>query len=360
MSAGDVTLSVSQFVSAYIFNTTGLTAARSLKIPALINGVNTQRVFCVQNPSAYLATVLVTGGAGTSVSIPAGENRLVSVDGNGNIVVVGMPPSATTFVTDATTAHNIAATDSGAILEMSNAAANTVTVQPDATVNLAIGTKVYVMQTGAGQTSFVAGAGVTLHTSALLTLRARYSIGLLTKIAADTWSLSGDLTGMGAVLIDQLNDVDTSTTPPNNGDGLVWNSTDSLWEPSPVLKFASASAARHLLGLLRLIPFFFTTAPNSSEIMAIYAVADVFTIPASLAGTQVKMQPLGAPPAADCIFDVRNNNVSIGSITIHNSGGVTLAGAGCTTAAGDVISVHAPSTVQSAMLNWAINLVGVL
>src|SRR5207248_2437159 len=85
MSAGDVTLSVSQFTSAYIFNTTGLTAARSLKIPALINGVNTQRVFCVQNPSAYLATVLVTGGAGTSVSIPAGENRLVSVDGNGNI-----------------------------------------------------------------------------------------------------------------------------------------------------------------------------------------------------------------------------------------------------------------------------------
>jgi hypothetical protein len=213
MSAGDVTLSVSQFMSAFIFNATGLTAARALKVPALVNGSNTQRVFCVQNPSGFLATVAVVGGAGATVSIPAGENRLLSVDGNGNIVVVGMPPSATTFVNDATTNHNIALADSGSIIRMSNAAANTVTVQPDATVNLAIGTKVYVRadrQPASKQLRRRRWRDASIA-SASLALRARYSIGLLTKIAANTWSLSGDLTGMGAVMIDQLNDVDTTT-----------------------------------------------------------------------------------------------------------------------------------------------------
>jgi hypothetical protein len=360
MSAGDVTLSVSQFMSAFIFNATGLTAARALKVPALVNGSNTQRVFCVQNPSGFLTTVAVVGGAGATVSIPAGENRLLSVDGNGNIVVVGMPPSATTFVNDATTNHNIALADSGSIIRMSNAAANTVTVQPDATVNLAIGTKVWFVQTGTGVSSAVAGAGVTIHSSASLALRARYSLGLLTKTAANTWDLSGDLSGMGAVILDQLNDVDTTTVAPVNKDGLVWNSADSLWEPKAVLLFPDAATARHTLGLLRVIPFWFGTAPNSNEIIAMYACADIFTIPANLAGSQVVMLASGSPPGADMIFDVRKNNVSIGSVTIQSGGTVVLAGTGTTTAAGDIISFHAPATVQPAILNWAINIVGVL
>jgi hypothetical protein len=62
--------------------------------------------------------------------------------------------------------------------------------------------------------------------------------------------------------------------------------------------------------------------------MAIYACADVFTIPASLAGTQVKMLARAALRPPTCIFDVRNNNVSIGSITIQSSGTVVFAGTG--------------------------------
>lgn len=108
----------------------------------------------------------------------------------------------------------------------------------------------------------------------------------------------------------------------------------------------------------RLIPFFFTTAPAASEVMAIYVCTDIFTIAANLAGTQVKKQTSGANPAADLVFTVYQNSTSIGTITIHSDGSVTLAGAGCTTAIGDVISVVAPATPQTAALNWAINLVG--
>ena len=36
---------------------------------------------------------------------------------------------------------------------------------------------------------------------------------------------------IGALDIDDLGDVDTVSTPPSNGDALVWNSTSSVWEP---------------------------------------------------------------------------------------------------------------------------------
>jgi hypothetical protein len=378
MASGDVTLSASQFTSAFIFSTTGLTAARVLSIPTLINAVNVERVFCVQNPSTYPVSVKVNGSSGSTVTIPAGENRLVSADGAGNIGVVGMPGSTMALVIDATTNHNVGVVDANALVEMTNAAANTVTVQPDSTTNLAVGSRVYLLQYGAGATSVVAGLGVTIHTSATLDLRAQYSIALLTKTAANTWTLSGDLYGMGASSLDALSDVDTSTTPPVTGDLLKYVSTEwvpgraSLDELSDVDTTTTPPAAKNVLeydgalwvpvnlGLIRPIPFFFTNAPNASELLAIYACADVFTIPGSLAGTQAKKQASGANPLADFVLDVRKNNVSIGTITIHSDGSVTLAGAGTTTAIGDVISVHAPSSISAAILNWGFNIVGVI
>jgi hypothetical protein len=41
-------------------------------------------------------------------------------------------------------------------------------------------------------------------------------------------------TGGGASAIDDLTDVDTSTTAPTNGQALVWNSTNNEWEPGTV------------------------------------------------------------------------------------------------------------------------------
>lgn len=40
-----------------------------------------------------------------------------------------------------------------------------------------------------------------------------------------------DLPSGGAAQIDDLSDVDTTTTPPTDGQALVWNDTNSVWEP---------------------------------------------------------------------------------------------------------------------------------
>jgi hypothetical protein len=235
MSAGNVTLSAAQFGGSFIFKTTGLTANRILNLPAQINGTNVQRIFAVRNTSAFSVTVQVTGGAGTSIIVPAGETRLLDVDGAGNVKQVALLSSATSVITDATTARAISLTDASAYIRMNNAAANTVTLPSDATAPIPVGSRIFVERMGAGATSFVAGAGATVSTPASLILRAQFSLGIATKVAANTWVVDGDLSGTGIVsVLDDLTDVDTSTTPPADGQALVYNLAATKWKPGSV------------------------------------------------------------------------------------------------------------------------------
>jgi hypothetical protein len=63
----------------------------------------------------------------------------------------------------------------------------------------------------------------------------------------------------------------------------------ALLAASNLSDLSSASAARTNLGLLRLIAFFFTTTPTSSEVLGLYVAADAFTIPANMSGTRVNV-----------------------------------------------------------------------
>ena len=116
-------------------------------------------------------------------------------------------------------------------------------------------------------------------------------------------------------------------------------------------------------GLIRPIPFFFTTTPTASEVLAIYAAVEAFTLSANLAGAQVKKIGAGANPAATFALDVQQNGTSIGTISIATSGVVTLTTAGGTSkavASGDVLHFIGPATADSTIANWAINLKGTL
>jgi hypothetical protein len=84
--------------------------------------------------------------------------------------------------------------DDGNCVEMTSASATTVTVPPNSSVAFAVGTVVEVATFGTGQTSIVAGAGVTINSYlGMLTLAGQYSGAYLRKRATDTWHLSGDL-----------------------------------------------------------------------------------------------------------------------------------------------------------------------
>lgn len=90
--------------------------------------------------------------------------------------------------------YTLALSDAGKIVEISNASANTLTVPPNSSVAFPVGTQVIVIQTGAGQTTLTAGAGVTINSkNGDLALNKQWCAATLIKRATDSWIAIGDL-----------------------------------------------------------------------------------------------------------------------------------------------------------------------
>jgi hypothetical protein len=84
--------------------------------------------------------------------------------------------------------------DLGKIVGINSASANNLTVPPNSSVAFPVGAQITIRQPGAGQTTIVAGSGVTVNArGAALKLAGQFAQALLTKTATDTWELSGDL-----------------------------------------------------------------------------------------------------------------------------------------------------------------------
>ena len=92
------------------------------------------------------------------------------------------------------TTYTLILTDSGKLVEMNNASANTLTVPPNSSVAFPVGSQILVLQTGAGQTTVAAGAGVTVNSKdGNLKLSAQWCGVTLIKRATDVWVVVGDL-----------------------------------------------------------------------------------------------------------------------------------------------------------------------
>jgi hypothetical protein len=83
--------------------------------------------------------------------------------------------------------------DKNKIVEMGVGSANNLTVPPNSSVAFPIGSQINILQTGSGQTTIVAGSGVTVNATPGLKLRAQWSYATLIKRATDTWVLVGDI-----------------------------------------------------------------------------------------------------------------------------------------------------------------------
>ena len=84
--------------------------------------------------------------------------------------------------------------DDGKLVTMSNAGANTFTVPPNSSVAFGIGTQLNIAMLGAGQSSIVAGAGVTLNSAGTkLKLDAQYAVATCVKTDTNTWFVVGNL-----------------------------------------------------------------------------------------------------------------------------------------------------------------------
>lgn len=133
---------------------------------------------------AQLASPVLTGTP-TAPTATAGTNNTQVA----TTAYVDGPVSLSTK----TASYTLAAADAGTVVEMNVASANNLTVPPNATVAFPVGTIIEVCQIGAGATTIVAGAGVTVRTASSLVLRAQWSSAALRKRATNEWVLTGDL-----------------------------------------------------------------------------------------------------------------------------------------------------------------------
>jgi hypothetical protein len=89
--------------------------------------------------------------------------------------------------------YTLALSDSQKVIEMNVGSANTLTVPPDSSENFPIGTSILVVQTGTGQTTITAGAGVTVNSYIGLKIVGRWAGCTLIKRSANTWVAVGGL-----------------------------------------------------------------------------------------------------------------------------------------------------------------------
>lgn len=106
-----------------------------------------------------------------------------------------------------TASYTLVLTDANnKIVEMNVGSANNLTIPPNSSVAFPIGTVITFVQYGAGLTTTVAGAGVTIRSSSgLLTAAAQYSAVVIEKTGTDEWYLWNGLPGQALSKTDDTN-----------------------------------------------------------------------------------------------------------------------------------------------------------
>lgn len=100
-----------------------------------------------------------------------------------------------TALSEQTASYTISFSDAGKTINMNVASANNLTIPLNSSVPFIIGQRLDVVQTGAGQTTFVPAVGVTINSkNSNKKIAARYSGATLIKTDVNTWLLIGDLT----------------------------------------------------------------------------------------------------------------------------------------------------------------------
>ena len=94
-------------------------------------------------------------------------------------------------------------TDAGKVITMSNASANTVTIPANSSVAYVIGTRINILNLGAGACTPTAAAGVTINGT--ITALATNSSAAVVKTATNTWSYVPFGSGVGAAVYSDAN-----------------------------------------------------------------------------------------------------------------------------------------------------------
>jgi hypothetical protein len=135
-----------------------------------------------------------SAGATYTLTLPDNDgdaDQVLETDGSGNLSWT--TPSQVSVNTQTGTTYTTVAADASKLLTLNNASAITLTIPPNSSVAYAVGTKIDLLQLGAGQVTVAGGSGVTVNATPTLKFRSQYSGASCIQYAADTWILAGDL-----------------------------------------------------------------------------------------------------------------------------------------------------------------------
>ena len=138
----------------------------------------------------FTGTVTLPTGTVTSAMILDGTIANADISAS---AAIDQGKIADTTINAQAASYTLALTDKNKLVEIGNASANTLTVPPNSSVAFPIGSTLTILQTGAGQCTITAGAGVTVNGTPGLKLRTIWSSATLIKRATDTWVALGDM-----------------------------------------------------------------------------------------------------------------------------------------------------------------------
>jgi Protein of unknown function (DUF2793) len=154
----------------------------------------------MSNPMTTLGDLIVGGAAGAPARLAIGVTGQVPTVVSGAVAWAtpagggGGAPTAIAGVNNQTANYVLVLGDAGFLVRMNLAGANTCTIPPNSSVAFPVDTVVTIRQVGAGITTIVAGAGVTINSPSTLAIARQNGTVQLVQVATDTWDLMGDVT----------------------------------------------------------------------------------------------------------------------------------------------------------------------
>ena len=148
------------------------------------------------NLKANLASPTFTGTvtlpANTVTSAMIAQATIVDADIS-TTAAIDQGKIADTVLNQQVASYTLVLTDKNKMVEIFNSSATTLTIPADDSVNFGTGATIVILQTGTGQVTLTAGAGVTINATPGAKLRTQWSSATLVKRAANTWVALGDL-----------------------------------------------------------------------------------------------------------------------------------------------------------------------
>jgi len=209
-------VAVSAVTSTELGYLTGVTSAIQTQIgtkanlasPAL-TGTPTAPTAAVNTNTTQVATTAfvnaeIANDAPSKTGTGASGTWGISVTGNAATVTNGVYTNTINYGTSINaqtgTAYTTVFSDAAsvgnptALVTMNNAAAQTVTIPPNASVAYPVGATLQIMQIGAGKVTIAPGSGVTLNSAGgLRSIGAQYGVVALVQLSANNWVLMGSL-----------------------------------------------------------------------------------------------------------------------------------------------------------------------